>query len=115
MEIVIRKYIANGKYIASFIGFAPYESPDYVVYVVVDEPKGAYYGGVVAAPIASKIFAEIFKLEQYLKQEPANTDVFELPTFIGMTLTEAAGEMSKLGLHICACTRWAKSFTAFTE
>lgn len=91
--------IANGKYIASFIGFAPYESPDYVVYVVVDEPKGAYYGGVVAAPIASKIFAEIFKLEQYLKQEPTNADVFELPTFIGMTLTEAAGEMSKLGLQ----------------
>ena len=69
------------------------------MYVVVDEPKGAYYGGVVAAPIASKIFAEIFKLEQYLKQEPANADVFELPTFIGMTLTEAAGEMSKLGLQ----------------
>lgn len=91
--------IANGKYIASFIGFAPYESPDYVVYVVVDEPKGAYYGGVVAAPIASKIFAEIFKLEQYLKQESANADVFELPTFIGMTLTETAGQMSKLGLQ----------------
>ena len=70
-----------------------------MVYVVVDEPQGAYYGGVVAAPIASSVFAEIFKLESYLKEETGSSGLMELPTFIGMTLTEAAGEVSKLGLQ----------------
>ena len=58
--------IADGKYIASFIGFAPYQDPEYVVYVIVNEPKGAYYGGVVAAPLAGKIFEEIFKIKDKL-------------------------------------------------
>jgi len=92
--------IADGKYIASFIGFAPYQNPEYVVYVLVDEPKGAYYGGVVAAPLAGKIFEEIFKIDK-LNQNDEVTDVetFDLSTFIGMTLTEAASEASRLGLQ----------------
>lgn len=92
--------IADGKYIASFIGFAPYQNPEYVVYVLVDEPKGAYYGGVVAAPLAGKIFEEIFKIDK-LNQSNKVTDVetFDLSTFIGMTLTEAASEASRLGLQ----------------
>lgn len=92
--------IADGKYIASFIGFAPYQNPEYVVYVLVDEPKGAYYGGVVAAPLAGKIFEEIFKIDK-LNQSDEVTDVetFDLSTFIGMTITEAASEASRLGLQ----------------
>lgn len=91
--------IAQGKYIASFIGFAPYDNPEYVVYVYVDEPQGAYYGGVVAAPIASDVFEEIFKLENYGLKEEYYSETFELPTFIGMTLTEAAGQIASLGLQ----------------
>ena len=48
--------IAQGKYIGSFIGFAPSDNPEAVVYVIIDEPIGAYYGGVIAAPVAKKIF-----------------------------------------------------------
>lgn len=46
---------ARGKYIASFVGFAPAESPRIVVLVVVDEPRNGYYGGVVAAPVFARI------------------------------------------------------------
>ena len=91
--------IAEGKYIASFIGFAPYENPEYVVYIIVDEPVGAYYGGVVAAPIASSVFAKIFEIEKYQSTETEKGQTFELSTFIGMTLTESAGEVSRLGLQ----------------
>ena len=45
------------KYIASFIGFAPAINPRLLVSVMVDEPKGAIYGGVVAAPAFQKILA----------------------------------------------------------
>jgi cell division protein FtsI/penicillin-binding protein 2 len=48
---------SKDKYIASFIGFAPAKSPRLLVAVMVDEPKGAIYGGVVAAPAFQKILA----------------------------------------------------------
>ena len=55
--------IAAGKYVSSFVGFFPVESPKYLVLVVKDEPQGAYYGSVVAAPCAGEIFQGIIDLK----------------------------------------------------
>lgn len=49
---------AEGKYYSSFIGFAPAGEPRVVVYVGIDEPKGYYYGGQVAAPVFKHIAEE---------------------------------------------------------
>jgi cell division protein FtsI/penicillin-binding protein 2 len=38
------------EFVASFVGFAPAEDPELLVAIVVDNPKGDYYGGTVAAP-----------------------------------------------------------------
>jgi cell division protein FtsI/penicillin-binding protein 2 len=46
---------SKDKYVASFIGFAPATKPRLEVAVMVDEPKGAIFGGVVAAPAFQKI------------------------------------------------------------
>jgi cell division protein FtsI/penicillin-binding protein 2 len=46
---------SKDKYVASFIGFAPATNPRLEVAVMVDEPKGAIFGGVVAAPAFQKI------------------------------------------------------------
>lgn len=91
--------IAQGKYIASFIGFAPYDDPEYLVYVYVDEPVGAYYGGVVAAPIAKSIFEKIFEFENYNNNQKPPSETFMLPTYIGLTLTNAASEIASSGLQ----------------
>ena len=48
---------AKDKYIASFVGYAPARDPRLLVAVMVDEPKGAIYGGVVAAPAFQKILS----------------------------------------------------------
>jgi stage V sporulation protein D (sporulation-specific penicillin-binding protein) len=45
----------SGKYIGSFVGFAPVDNPRVAVLVAIDEPRGAHYGGVVAAPAFSEI------------------------------------------------------------
>jgi cell division protein FtsI (penicillin-binding protein 3) len=64
--------VVDGKYSdylfdASFVGFAPADNPQLLVAVVVDEPKGDYYGGTVAAPA----FGEIAKFAlPYLGIEP---------------------------------------------
>jgi cell division protein FtsI/penicillin-binding protein 2 len=43
------------KYIASFIGFAPAQNPQFLAAVIVDEPQGEIYGGSVAAPAFGQI------------------------------------------------------------
>ena len=56
-----------GQYVATFVGIVPERSPRLVVLVTVDEPHGAYYGGVVAAPA----FAQIASFDlQYLEVPP---------------------------------------------
>lgn len=52
-------HIAQGKYVSSFIGCFPANSPKYLALVIVDEPQGAYYGSTVAAPCAKQIFEGI--------------------------------------------------------
>ena len=42
-------------FVASFVGFAPGDDPELLVAVVVDEPRGSYYGGDVAAPAFGEI------------------------------------------------------------
>ena len=91
--------IAQGKYIASFIGFAPYDNPEYLIYVIVDEPKGAYYGGVVSAPVAGEIFSEIFKMNKYEEIAIEEKKKFTLDTFIGMTLTQSASKLSEMNFQ----------------
>jgi cell division protein FtsI (penicillin-binding protein 3) len=58
---------ARDKHISAFVGFAPSQDPKVVVLVVVDEPKGHYYGGVVAAPVFREIARETL---QYLRIPP---------------------------------------------
>ncbi len=46
-----------GRYISSFIGMAPASDPVVVGLIILDEPRGAYYGGSVAAPVFREILA----------------------------------------------------------
>ena len=55
------------KYVASFVGFAPAKTPKLLVTVMVDEPKGEIYGGLVAGPAFKRITS--FALS-YLKIPP---------------------------------------------
>lgn len=58
---------ATGRYVASFVGVVPASNPRLVVLVTVDEPQGAIWGGVVAAPA----FQQIARFDlQYLEVPP---------------------------------------------
>ena len=59
-----QKLLPNGTYshdqfIASFVGFVPYDEPKVVIAVSIDEPHPVYYGGDVAAPAFSKVAREV--------------------------------------------------------
>jgi len=49
----------SGKYIASFIGFAPAKNPEVIAMVIIDEPEGQYYGGTIAAPVMGELYEVI--------------------------------------------------------
>jgi cell division protein FtsI/penicillin-binding protein 2 len=57
-QIAENGFYASGEYVASFVGLVPADSPRYVILVKVSKPRGAIYGGVVAAPA----FAQIAKI-----------------------------------------------------
>jgi len=63
----------QGRYIASFVGMVPAQNPQIVGLVVLDEPRGAYYGGAVAAPVFRDIVATWATLGRGPVRIPAQT------------------------------------------
>lgn len=93
--------IAQGKYVATFMGFAPANDPEYILLFIVDEPSnGAYYGSVVAAPYASQIFSQTFAYKGWAPTEDVeNLPVLEMPDLIGMSITEAVAVLGAKGMY----------------
>lgn len=97
--------IAQGKYVASFLGFYPAETPKYTVLFIVDEPKGAYYGSVVSAPYAKQVFEYIAEnIEKKNLENDEYKDAHAEPTIImpelyNMSLAGAASLLTSLNLQ----------------
>ena len=57
-------------YTSSFIGFAPADKPKYVVSVVIENPKGEHFGGVIAAPVFKTVMSFVLQSKHI---PPTNT------------------------------------------
>jgi stage V sporulation protein D (sporulation-specific penicillin-binding protein) len=99
---VVDGRLAEGKYLAWFIGFAPANDPRLALLIMIDEPKGAYYGGQIAAPVFQGIMRDVLRyLEVPPQEEVPGTGTSELvlvPDFIGNEVTSAQVELRKLEL-----------------
>lgn len=100
-------YLEN-EYIVSFIGFAPADDPEIVVYVAVDNPKDTVqFGGVVAAPIVGTIIGDSLRamgveprtdgLEKEY-QWPEQPKV-EVPDLVGLSTGDLAEVMVNLSVE----------------
>ena len=49
----------SGQYISSFLAFAPANDPQVIAIAIINRPKGAYYGGQIAAPILRQLYENI--------------------------------------------------------
>ena len=113
---------------AIFVGFAPVIEPAIVIAVIVDEPRGSIYGGVVAAPVFAEIAGQALPLlgvppsrPQNLRaaledsgpaERPAPLPAFtedeivraagsrKMPRLLGLSLRQALAVVSRLGLQI---------------
>lgn len=59
----------TGRYISSFLGFAPADNPQVMALCIIDTPQGQYYGGQIAAPVVRQLFENILP---YLEQMAYN-------------------------------------------
>jgi len=74
-----------GEYVGSFIGYVPADAPRYVIFVKIERPRGAYYGGTVAAPIFSHLASAVM-LHSGVMTPPAmllNSILADLDRFVG--------------------------------
>lgn len=62
---------AEDRYVAVFAGLAPADNPRVVTVVVVDDPQGAYYGGLVAAPVFGRIMEGVLRTLNVEPDQPA--------------------------------------------
>lgn len=99
--------VVNGRYspnehIVSFIGFAPADDPQIVVYTAVDNPQGIQFGGVVAAPIVRNILEDALEYMQVpprkeqlsKKYKYGETPVVTVPDLIGHSAQEIYENMN---------------------
>lgn len=96
----------SGKYIASFLAFAPAENPQVMALVLIDEPQGVYYGGTVAGPVMKELLENTLPylgIEPVYTQEELKSKVtpnIEVPEFKGKTPVEAKNTLNTLGLKV---------------
>ena len=96
----------SGKYIASFLAFAPAEDPKLMALVLIDEPEGGYYGGAVAGPVMKEILENALP---YLNIEPEySNDESKMPEAVrvqapdvrGLTVNDAKKVLTDSGLTV---------------
>ncbi len=92
MDKTTKRYASN-KYTSVFTGFVPAEHPKLVITVVVHEPQGAIYGGVVAAPVFREIAAKALPYLGVMPSAPNPAPSLD----IRMTKASSAGFKQALG------------------
>jgi stage V sporulation protein D (sporulation-specific penicillin-binding protein) len=93
--------VINGRYspnehIVSFVGFAPADDPQIVIYVAVDNPQGIQFGGLVAAPIVRNIMEDALQILEVPRRAGqidrlyryGETPIVAVPNLIGKSVSD---------------------------
>jgi stage V sporulation protein D (sporulation-specific penicillin-binding protein) len=69
-QVVENGHYEPGEYVGSFIGYVPADVPRYVIFVKIERPRGAYYGGTVAAPIFADLARTVMLHDDVMPSVP---------------------------------------------
>lgn len=87
---------------SSCIAMAPMDDPKVAVLLIVDNPKGVKYGGVVAGPGAKQILSDTLRYMNVSpskeSQEKSDSEKIEIPDVVGLNASEAIGILEGKGL-----------------
>lgn len=93
------KYIPD-KYISTFVGIAPMEDPQFVLYISSDEPDPAkYYASQTVAPVANKIFRDIF-ISRNMPPKVDDSGVNVVPDVVNLTQKDATNRLRFSGFTV---------------
>ena len=88
----------ENKVFASFVGIAPMEDPQFIILVVVDEPKDNFGGGSVAAPIVKSIFEDILRYKDIIP-EATSDETITVPNLVGKSYDDAVKALDKMKIN----------------
>ena len=92
----------SGKYISSMAGFATTDNPQITVFITIDEPSnGAYYAGVVTAPLGKVLLEDIFNYmnEEFSEDENVILKDVVLPELRGSSVADAKKVLKDLNIE----------------
>ncbi len=94
-----------GELIVSFVGFAPADDPEILIYVAVDTPtEGPAWGSQVAAPIFRNMMVDVLEYMEVPPYEPEekeqDVDYVEVPNLLNLDYQEAEEQLDQLGLEV---------------
>lgn len=101
--------VAAGKYIGSFVGYAPAHGAVVALYVMIDEPQGVYYGGQVAAPVFQRIMRQALpylgvpaSCPKGVRPESAAppTETIAMPNVVGLEVGQAERAAAEAGVFL---------------
>jgi cell division protein FtsI (penicillin-binding protein 3) len=101
----------TNKHMSSFVGYFPVENPQYSIIVVINEPKGAIYGGIVAAPVFREIANKIYS--SHIQLQPEAIKPFEtqsVPKVANGNLQITKDILNELGISSQTTGNQASSF-----
>ena len=92
----------SGKYISSMAGFASVDNPQITIFATIDEPSnGAYYAGVVTAPLGKELFQDIFNYmnQEFSQDENVILKDVVLPEVRGVSVSDAKKILKELNIN----------------
>lgn len=100
-KVVKGRYTNN--YRGSFVGFFPVDDPQYVCFILLDEPRTSGYGGYTAAPIFKNIAMRIAGLDGDIQRNMKLTDepeqeIVQAPFLKGLSKKQAANILANLDI-----------------
>jgi membrane peptidoglycan carboxypeptidase len=81
-----------GRYTSSFAGFFPATDAKYVIFVRIDEPEGAFYGGTVAAPVFRETMRNAL-MSEVITESPALVEGFRSPERVVWKVSDGFGDL----------------------
>lgn len=106
----------SGKYISSMAAFATIDNPQLTVFISIDEPSnGAYYAGVVTAPLGKVLLEDIFNYldSEFSKDENVVLKDIVIPELRGLSVSEAKKLLKEYNLE-CSVDGYGDKITSMS-
>ena len=101
-QLVEQGRYSHSKMVTSFAGFAPYDDPQMAGLLVLWEPQGAFYGGVIASPVFSRLASKVLPYLGVERRVEVRGEVRQVvvPDVGGLAVSEAQALLQRAGCEV---------------